>query len=200
MNLLGPEECPNDSEYPFRIMFWEHVSPEYVDCLAAGITPIFFGSAPLETYEARETVLTPFRFHNPSDLYSVVSRLGSEEGILRNGTLIDGVAKGNRHLVNLYWRTQPFFRAALAASSLQMSTRFHQGAFLFFFEIIGMQVSSFVPKNSRPRLACPSFFGFQMDGVWFVRRSFVRGGVIHTGFTFLKSSDHQGIFPFDVSV
>ena len=89
-------ECVGD-DAPYRLMFWEHVSQEYVDCLASGITPVFFASAAIESYEARETTLTPFRFHTPEDMHHQVSYLSSPKGVLHNGTKASMVQEANQN-------------------------------------------------------------------------------------------------------
>ena len=47
--------CAQGDAAPYRLMFWEDISAEFLECIAQGITPIFLGTASIYEYvDARQ--------------------------------------------------------------------------------------------------------------------------------------------------
>ncbi|CAE8737945.1 unnamed protein product, partial [Polarella glacialis] len=113
---LNKEDCIGDQS-PYRLMFWEDVSSEFVDCVARGITPIYAGTGSVHEYTERNVVLTPWRFETPAEMADMVSTLSSPQGVLEYGTKVYMQRQSNHILGNLYWNKDVRLRALLMASA-----------------------------------------------------------------------------------
>ncbi|CAJ1377312.1 unnamed protein product [Effrenium voratum] len=115
---LAEEECKGDAA-PYRLMFWEDISAEFLECIAQGITPIFLGTASIYEYVERNVLLTRWRFETAQEMVSIIQTLSLPEGILEHGTRVFMERQGNYFLSRLYWRQDPRLRALLLASAAQ---------------------------------------------------------------------------------
>jgi len=92
-----PEDCQEDTA-PFRLLFWDDVSTELIECLATGITPIYFGTASIEHYVARNVLFLENSFQTPGELQQLVMKMSSPDGVLNHGTRVYMLHESNHHL------------------------------------------------------------------------------------------------------
>ncbi|CAE7258461.1 GALT1 [Symbiodinium natans] len=119
---LTEESCQGDSA-PYRLMFWEDISTEFLQCIARGITPIFLGTPSIYEYVERNVLLTRWRFETATEMMAIISTLSSPQGVLEHGTRVFMERQGNYFLSRLYWRQDPRLRALLLASAAQRQQR-----------------------------------------------------------------------------
>merc|ERR1712151_837430 len=110
------EDC-RDDDRPYRLMFWEDISSEFVDCMARGITPVYLGSLAISKYVERNVMLVPFFFETAEDMRQLVQSLSSPEGVIEHGTRVYMRRQSNHILSSLYWRQHVHTRALLQASA-----------------------------------------------------------------------------------
>ncbi|CAK9028252.1 3-galactosyltransferase 15) (Galactosyltransferase 1) [Durusdinium trenchii] len=115
---LTEEDCKGD-QAPYRLMFWEDISYEFLECIARGISPIWFGTPSIYEYSERNVLLTRWRFETAEEMVGIIHTLSSPEGILEHGTRVFMERQGNYFLSRLYWRQDPRVRALLLASAAQ---------------------------------------------------------------------------------
>lgn len=129
MHLCMKEhECEGD-DLPFRLMFWDDISTEFVDCITRGVTPVYFLTPAIAEYTERNVILAPYHFQTPEDMAALVQHLSSSQGILELGTKMYMQRQSNWLLASLYWRQDARIRVLLTASSaFQQGTRKLPGA------------------------------------------------------------------------
>ena len=112
---------------PYRLMFWEDISEEFLECIARGITPIWLGTAPIYEYVAtgapdftclgllrgvdvmcfwpqeRNVLLTRWRFETAAEMAEIIAMLSSPQGILEYGTRVFMERQGNYFLSPTAW-------------------------------------------------------------------------------------------------
>jgi len=109
------KDCEGDNR-PFRLMFWEDISHEFLNCVMRGITPIFFATSSIIDYVERNVLLLPYGFQDADDMVRWVTELSSPEGLQQHGVRAYMQRQSNHLLANLYWRQDARTRALVAAS------------------------------------------------------------------------------------
>ncbi|CAE7546671.1 GALT1 [Symbiodinium sp. CCMP2592] len=123
LNICLTEESCQGDVAPYRLMFWEDISTEFLECIARGITPIFLGTPAIYEYVERNVLLTRWRFETAEEMMATISTLSSPQGVLEHGTRVFMERQGNYFLSRLYWRQDPRLRALLLASAAQRQQR-----------------------------------------------------------------------------